>query len=597
MENKKIKSVENPGVDVGIDQTDSFTLSLLDDATTGGYSYNDLQSFLNVSQRREELYQILDMMGYDSSVAAILETYSEDATEYNDNGRIVFATGTDDKAVKYVEFLLDSLQVDKNIYLWVHSLCKYGDLYLELFKQSEYDTALLFDEDKKTLTEDVIINQYKGNDKFVDFIEMVPNPAEMFELTQLGKTSAFIKAPTLKMMDNKDVLNRSTQFVYKYNRKDVEVFPPYKFVHASLQDSSSRYSEEVELFTTGKNKTSKKYKVKRGQSLLYNSFKIWRELSLLENSVLLNRITKSSIIRLINIEIADMSKEQVGPYLQRIKSMLEQKSSITAGQGIQEYTNPGPIENNVYIPSKDGKGVVTTSQIGGEVNISALPDLDYFQNKYFGALRIPKQYFGLTDDAAGFSGGESLAIISSRYAKMIKRIQSTIVQVITDAINLLLLDRGLNGYIGKFQIKMTPPTTKEEIDRREAESNKIRIVSDVMREIDGAVEDKEPKLRILNILLKDVVNDSEITQILNEVIEELEEQKTEETEKTMDESEAQESAALDLEDEGDSFNIDDELGLQDIDQDTQVEPETDEMILPTPAELDIGDLSDNTTEI
>jgi hypothetical protein len=57
--------------------------------------------------------------------------------------------------------------------------------------------------------------------------------------------------------------------------------------------------------------------------LLYTAFKTWRELSLLENSLLLNRVTKSSIVRIISVEVGDMPKEQVGPHLQGIKSLIE----------------------------------------------------------------------------------------------------------------------------------------------------------------------------------------------------------------------------------------------------------------------------------
>ena len=183
--------------------------------------------------------------------------------------------------------------------------------------------------------------------------------------------------------------------------------------------------------------------------------------------MLLNRVTKSSIIRLINIEVGDMPKEQVGPFLQRIKALMEQKAAINTGESMSEYNNPGPIENNIYVPTHNGQGTITTGQIGGDFNASPIPDIEYFQNKFFGALRIPKQYFGLTDDAAGFSGGESLAIISSRYAKMVKRIQNTLIQALTSVINLFLIDKKQNSYIGKFTIHMQPPTTKEENDRRE----------------------------------------------------------------------------------------------------------------------------------
>ena len=86
-------------------------------------------------------------------------------------------------------------------------------------------------------------------------------------------------------------------------------------------------------------------------------------------------------------------KEDVRGYLSGIKSLMEQKTSLDENSNMTEYPNPGPIENNIYVPTKDGQGVITTSQVGGEVNVGQLPDVDYFTNKYYGALRIPKQFF------------------------------------------------------------------------------------------------------------------------------------------------------------------------------------------------------------
>ena len=169
------------------------------------------------------------------------------------------------------------------------------------------------------------------------------------------------------------------------------------YVHASLSDGGNRSPEEVKIFTE---KTleddncikkvedkSTTYKVKRGQSLLYDVFKVWRELALLENSVLLNRLTKSAIVRILSVEVGDMPKEQIAPHLQGIKSLIEQKSALNVGNSMTEYTNPGPVENNIYIPTHDGKGAISTDQIGGDVNVGQLTDLDYFLNKFYGSLR------------------------------------------------------------------------------------------------------------------------------------------------------------------------------------------------------------------
>lgn len=309
---------------------------------------------------------------------------------------------------------------------------------------------------------------------------------------------------------------------------------------------------------------------------------------MLENSMLLNRITKSSIVRIINVEVGDMPKEMVGPHLQGIKALMEQKAAINEGNSIQEYTNPGPIENNIYVPINNGKGAITTDQVGGDVNISQIPDIEYFQNKFFGAMRIPKQYFGLTEDGAGFNGGESLAIISSRYAKMIKRIQNSIIQAITSAINLMLIDKGLNQYINKFTIKMQPPTTQEEVDRRENTTSKIQIVSDVMNLVSD-IEDPTTKLKILKSLLSSVISDPEVISLLQDEISRLEDQGID---NNPDSSLGDEdSSNIDLGGSSEPLNLDAELGLEEPIEETEEEGET----LPTPEEIGV-DMTDNDIE-
>ena len=174
------------------------------------------------------------------------------------------------------------MQVDKNAYKWVYSLIKYGDLYLQLFKQSEYADADLFfkKDEKETLNEAVRVNAYKDSDKFVHYVEAVKNPAEMFELTKFGKTIGYIKANVTNSMDKRDNYV-SPKLKYTFKKSDVDIYDATKFVHATLDDNSTRTSEEVTLFipTTEEqlnptSQNSMSYSVKRGQSLLYNSYKI-----------------------------------------------------------------------------------------------------------------------------------------------------------------------------------------------------------------------------------------------------------------------------------------------------------------------------------
>lgn len=583
---KETKTIPAPERGIGIDTKQSIFSNIIEAGAASKLDITSLESFTSISQSRNSVYTLLDTMCEDATVAAVLETYAEDATEYNDEGQIVWAESSIPEIQKYVQFLLDTMNVDKNIYRWVYSLCKYGDVYLRLYRESDWEDDNLFSTDpKKSLNEDVKIKAYSQNDHFVNYLEMCPNPADIFELTKFGKTYAYINAPSSVNNNNNSSFQLQGALSYRFKKSDVDLHGPTDYVHACLEDNSSRTPEKVQIFTGDtEDSNSLTYTVKRGQSLLYNTFKTWRELQLLENSVLLNRITKSSIVRLIGVEVGDMPKEMVGPHLQGIKSLIEQKSALKAGSSISEYTNPGPIENNIYIPTHGGVGAITTSQIGGDVDVKSLADLDYYQDKWFGSLRVPKQYFGVTDDNAGFSGGQSLSIISSRYGKMVKRIQNTILQALTDAVNLLLLDRNLIKYVNEFTLHMLPPTTQEELDRRENLSSKVQLTSDIMNMLSD-IENTETKLKILKSLLSNVLTNGEVISLIQDEIDKLENEKEAEvqTESDIDDSnEDLDISGSDLQlDSADPLQVDNDISLD-------VEEPGMETIEPAEGEVDLG---------
>lgn len=611
--NKKIQAVPAPEQQIGIDLTDSVLQHIVDGVQNSQIDISAINSFTQVSRSRNEIYETLDYMAEDSTIAAILETYAEDATETNDQGAIVWAESSDANAGKFVTYLLNALNVDKNIYKWAHSLCKYGDVYLRLYRESDYEDDLFTardkrSKDKKKLNEDVKIKYYAPTDKYVHYLEYIDNPAQVFELTRFGKTYAYIKTDvqaTNTNMNNQMTTTNSFLNKYSFNIGDVEVYQPTEFVHACLEDNSSRLPEEVNLSLgdTDDNAKTLSFKVKRGQSLFYNSYKIWRQLMLLENSVLLNRVTQSSIVRVVGVEVGDMPKENVQIQLSQVKQMIEQKASMNVGNSMSEFTNPGPVINNIYVPTRNNQGLITTQQIGGEVKIGDLDDLSYYQDKFFGSARVPKQYFGVTDDNAGFSGGESLSLISSRYAKMVKRIQNTLIQMITDAINLICIDTGNESYINKFTIRMQSPTTKEENDRRENTVNRISLVSDIMNILTD-IERIPTKLKILKSLLGDVVSDQEVIALLEEEIERLEKELEGESdmEVTDEEESVDDMQMTDMSSGGfsDDMPMDwedtgsDDIPTDEVDTDAEVEDESSDDTLPTPDELGVGDMSDMT---
>lgn len=552
---KKIKAVPKEPKEIGVDTEDTLIDGILDAVEAGSLNNSVIESFTTATRTREQIYGLIDVMGEDDRVSSVLETYAEDATAKNDKGQIIWCEASDDEVNKYVSYLLDSLNVDKHAYEWTYNLCKYGDIYVRLYRQSEYDFDPIFgskNKDDKTLNEDIYVKVNKDNDNYVHFVEMMPNSAEYFELTRFGKTMGFINAPTNIQTNIRTETDGFNYFNYEFKKDDITVYSATDFVHGCLTSTNyGRFPEEVNIIRSDENDKTKTstttYQVKKGQSLLYNDFKIWRELSLLENSVLLNRIVKSALVRIVNVKVNNMPKEQVRNYISRLKSKIEQKTALNTNNNINEYNNVGPVDNTIFVPvGQDGQGELSMTNIGGDFDPKQLTDLDYFLNKFYGGLRVPKQFFSNTDDSAGFNGGSSLAIISSRYGKMIMRIQNTICQMITDIINLFLIDKGLTSYVNRFTIKMQAPITQEELDRREDMRNRMGVVNDILSQTNQAVNDEVIKLKIVKSLLSTAVSDPEVITLLQEQIEKLETEKKEKSEKT-DEKDKKEETNINIE--------------------------------------------------
>lgn len=528
---------------IDIDTNKEFSDNIIDAALSSNLDTSEINNFTSVSNSRDQIYQLIDTMMRDSSVASIVKTYAEDVCEPSDNGHIVWCESTEPKISKFINYLLNVMNVDKYIFKWAYSLVEYGDVYLRLYRESDYKDPL-FKQDKienafsahtklnesidnSTLDESIYLNIHKTNDPYSYYIEMVPDPSTMFELVKLGKTYGYIETPNedtyLNFTDTYLQTNSTANGVsnFKMKSSDVNIYQADDFVHACLEDNYTRYPEKVDIFLSeyeyNNNENAQAYSVRRGKSMLYDSYKIWREKSLLEDSILLNRLTKSSFIRMIQVEVGDMPKSQVQNTIRRIKNLMEQKTSINANQSMSESTNPGPIENNIYLATHEGKGSVTINTAGGEQNVKDLADLDYWVNKFYSSYGIPKQYMGWTDDGAGFNGGSSLSIISSVYAKAVKRIQNALLQALTDAINLFLINKGCKSYLNNFVLKMKAPSTQEEKDYRESLSNRINAISN-LQSLFSDVEDKSRKLEILKALIVSLNYGSDLSAIIDQEI-------------------------------------------------------------------------------
>lgn len=474
----------------------------------------DIEKFVTLSKYRDQRYQAFEEMLQDPIVAAALEMYADDATQYNRDGNIIWVESDDKVITDAGNRLLRILDIPNNAWRHIYSLCTYGDLYFRLYKDGDEPDIIDYESTQSSTIE---IIPEDGSRHLEERIEYIANPATVFDLQEKDKTSGFIRtkssiSDTTTLINHNYIGNGFSSYVSSIAGRNCEMLNNKAFIHIMLSESINRSPEflSIEHDDSG---SSDVYKIKVGKSILEDAYPISRQLSLLQDSLLLNRMSKSAIIRLLQVEIGDAPKPEGENILRRVKNLIEQKMSVNTETGrTRSYNNPGPIENTIYIPTRNGKGAITSSTIGGEVDVKSIVDIDYFQNLKLAALKIPKQYLNF-DSAEGFSNGTSLTKVSSRYAHTVMRIQTAYIRGITNLLNIFFIDKGLD-YVNKFKIRMVSPSTIEDAERDDQFSDKISQTRDILDLVSDSGIDQNTRNQILSKLLSELVGVQEIAEIV-----------------------------------------------------------------------------------
>lgn len=489
------------------------------DATTIT-SVDQLNQFRNLSDDRQTQYNAYDEMKSDSIIAAALELYADDATQYDEQGRVIWVESDSDEITKAANRLIEILDLPERAWKHIYQTCLYGDYYLKLYRRGDVEEEDEYLSQRYKSIQTRIVNDTKVTSRngkevsekilgFEEYVEDVEDPALLFDLRKRGKSAGFIEIGREVYM-NQVAQIASTSFTFQTT--DISVYPPDRFVHIMLSENLSRTPEEVQI-DLGDSKVAT-YQSARGKSMLQDVYPIQKELQLLEDSLLLNRLTRSSLIRLLEIEVGDMPKQEVNPYLRRIKNLIEQHISMDKSNGdYKSYNAPGPIDNVIYIPTRNGKGSITVNNLGGDVNVRDIADIDYFNNKRAGALKIPRAYLGDDMDGSGLSNGGSLTRLSARYARTIKRIQTAYIRAITHLLNLFFIEKKLD-YVNKFKVRMTSPSTQEDLERNELIGGNIDIVSSIL-DLTSSLEGSTQK-KVLSYLVSNIMKMPEISQMIDE---------------------------------------------------------------------------------
>jgi hypothetical protein len=195
-----------------------------------------------------------------------------------------------------------------------------------------------------------------------------------------------------------------------------------------------------------------------GSSILEPARRIWRQLILLEDAMLVYRIVRAPERRVFKIDVGNVPPEEIPAYMERAQSSLKRASITDQSSGrVDLRYNPLSVDEDYFIPvrgSESGTDITTLAggTVAGETN-----DVEYIQKKLFAALKIPKAYLGYDE---GLGAKATLSQEDIRFSRTIARVQRTILAELNKIAIIHLYCHGFSDNdLLDFKLKLSNPST------------------------------------------------------------------------------------------------------------------------------------------
>jgi hypothetical protein len=214
-----------------------------------------------------------------------------------------------------------------------------------------------------------------------------------------------------------------------------------------------------------------------GKAMIEGGRRVWKQLSLMEDAMLIHRIMRAPEKRVFKIDIGNINPQEVDNYMQKIINKMKKTPFVNKETG--DYNLKYNIQNlteDFFLPVRGGDSGTAIENLAG-LDYTATEDIDYLKAKLFSALKIPKAFLGYEE---GISGKATLAAQDVRFARTIERIQRTVVSELYKIAIVHLASQGIDdSEMTNFQLTLTNSSTIYEQEKVNLWSEKTRLASDL----------------------------------------------------------------------------------------------------------------------
>ena len=363
-------------------------------------------------------YYDYESMEFTPEISAALDIYAEESTTLSEKGEILTIYSESDRVKNIlIDLFNNKLDINTNLQMWTRGLCKYGDDFVYLK-----------------------IDQENG----VIGCQQLPN----IEIERIEGASS--KTPT-----QKDIKVPSRELRFQWKNKDME-FQSWEVAHFRLLGDDR--------------------KLPYGTSMLDKIRRIWKQLLLAEDAMLIYRTSRAPERRVFKVFVGNMDDKDIEPYVQRVanKFKRDQISDPRNGQVDMRY-NQMAVDQDYFIPVRDVTQTNPIETLPGAQNLGEIADIEYIQKKLLASLRIPKAFLGF-EEVVG--EGKTLALMDIRFARTINRIQKSLIQELNKIALVHLYLLGLEDELDNFSLSLTNPSAQSDLLRIEQWKEKITLYKD-----------------------------------------------------------------------------------------------------------------------
>lgn len=245
-----------------------------------------------------------------------------------------------------------------------------------------------------------------------------------------------------------------------------------------------------------------------GKSMVEGARRVWKQLSLMEDAMLIHRIMRAPDKRVFKIDIGNIPPSEVDNFMERTISKMKKIPYMDENTG--DYNLRFNLQNMVedfYLPVRGSDSGTSIEPLGG-MEFTGTEDIEYLRNKMMAALKIPKAFLGYEED---LSGKATLASEDVRFSRTVNRIQKILTSELTKIAVVHLYSQGYtDANLVDFTLELTNPSTIFEKEKIDIWGNKVSVAKDMM----------ENKLFSKDWIYKNIFNmsDDDILKSKNEVI-------------------------------------------------------------------------------